>query len=286
LERRLYIEYLGDSIELPRGETLVGRDIGCTLRFNDPSVSRRHLRFVHRVDAMFVEDVGSSNGTLFNGRMLKGPARIADGDIIAVGSRTLTVRIADDEEEQPSTLVLGESRDDTLRDDVPVRPRRMPISVTVPHQFREIKGDEPAGRAPTSQIPRVADPDELRARVTSSPTVPPPISIPLERRRHDRIPMELRLVYVSDALEIEANTADLSRSGVFVRTQILDPVGTPCELTILIDGGPALKVKGVVRRVVEQDNERREPPGLGVELRDLGEHERAWIDIAVVRITS
>ena len=98
--------------------------------------------------------------------------------------------------------------------------------------------------------------------------------------------MELRLVYVSDALEIEATSADLSCSGVFVRTQIIDPIDTPCELTILIDGGPALKVKGVVRRVVEQGNHRGEPAGLGVELCDLGDLEKAWIDIAAVRITS
>ena len=282
MDRRLYIEYLGDSIELPRGETLVGRDVGCTLRFNDPSVSRRHLRFVHRAAEMFVEDIGSSNGTLLNGRVLRGPARISEGDVIAVGSRTLTVRISDGEELQASTLVLVEGREE----DLPARPRRIPVSVTVPHQFREIKGDEPAARAPTSRMVRV-DPDELRPRTTSSPTIPPPPAvIPLQRRRHDRIPMALRLIYVSEALEIEANTADLSRSGVFVRTQILDPVGTPCVLTILIDGGPALEVKGVVRRVVEEGNERGESAGLGVELCELGEHEKAWLDIAAVRITS
>lgn len=276
MERRLYIEYLGDSIELPRGETLVGREVGCALRFNDPSVSRRHLRFVHRAGEMFVEDLGSSNGTLFNGRTLRAPARITDGDQIVVGSRTLTVRISDDDEQQPSTLVLGERREDEPR------PRRTPVSITVPNPLRELKGDEPASRAPTKQVPRMRDPDS--GRITAAVTVPPATS--LERRRHDRIEKELKLIYVSEALEIEANTTDLSRSGVFVRTQILDPVETPCQLTILIDGGPALEVKGVVRRVVEQGNERGEPAGLGVELRDLGPHEAAWIDIAVVRITS
>ncbi len=275
MERRLYIEYLGDSIELPRGETMVGRDVGCALRFNDPSVSRRHLRFVHRANDMFVEDVGSSNGTLLNGRSLRGPARIAEGDVIEVGSRMLTVRVSDDDEEQPSTLVLGEAREDEPRR------RRMPVSVTVPNQLREIKDDDSAGRRTTRQLPKV----EPQRRTSTAPTVPP-LTIPLERRRHDRIPMELRLVYVSDALEIEATSADLSCSGVFVRTQILDPIDTPCELTILIDGGPALKVKGVVRRVVEQGNHRNEPAGLGVELCDLGDLEKAWIDIAAVRITS
>jgi len=272
VDRRLYIEYLGDSIELPRGETLVGRDVGCALRFNDPSVSRRHLRFVHRADEIFVEDVGSSNGTLLNGRTLRGPQRIVEGDTIVVGSRTLTVRVSDDDEEQPSTLVLGQQREDD-------EPRRKPV-ITVPNPLRELRGDDPAGRAPTRKVPQMRDPDS--GRITASTTVP----IPLERRRHDRIEKTLSLVYVSEALEIEANTADLSRNGVFVRTQILDPVDTPCRLTILIDGGPALEVNGIVRRVVEQGNERGEPAGLGVELRDLGPHESAWIDIAVVRITS
>ncbi len=280
MERRLYIEYLGDSIELPRGETLVGRDVGCALRFNDPSVSRRHLRFVIRAAEMFVEDIGSSNGTLFNGRTLRKPQRITDGDTLVVGSRTLTVRVSDDDELQPSTLVLGERRED---DDRPTRRNSASVSTTVPNPLRELKGDEPASRAPTKQVPRMTDFDS--GRVAAAPTVPP-LTIPLERRRHDRIDRELRLVYVSDALEIEANTSDLSRSGVFVRTQILDPIGTPCKLTILIDGGPALVVDGVVRRVVKEGNTQGEPAGLGVELRDLGPYEAAWIDIAVVRITS
>lgn len=275
MDRRLYIEYLGDSIELGLGETIVGRDVGCALRFNDPSVSRRHLRFVHRADDMFVEDIGSSNGTLLNGRVLRGPMRLDEGDILVVGSRTLTVRIIEgDEQQMPSTLIIGESGS----------PRSVAVAAS---RFAEFRGDEHAARATTSQFARVPDPDEsVRTRTTSSPTVPPFATIPLERRRHDRVPMELRLVYVSDELEIEASTADLSQSGVFVCTQILDPVGTLCELTILIDGGPALRVKGVVRRVVEQGNDRGEPPGLGVELRDLGDKERAWIDIAAVRITS
>ena len=46
---RVYLEYLGDAVELPIGETVIGRDIGCSLRFNDPSVSRRHLKIVRRL---------------------------------------------------------------------------------------------------------------------------------------------------------------------------------------------------------------------------------------------
>ncbi len=61
---------------------------------------------------------------------------------------------------------------------------------------------------------------------------------------------------MSSELEIEATTRDLSTSGVFVCTQVLEPLGTTCELTLLVDGGPPVHVKGVVRRVVERDESR------------------------------
>jgi pSer/pThr/pTyr-binding forkhead associated (FHA) protein len=288
----MYLEYLGDSIELPLGETVVGRDVGCALRFNDPSVSRRHLRFVHRADDVFVEDLRSSNGTVVNGANVTAPVRLADGDEIIVGSRVITVRVLDDEDpiEAPSTLVLDER----------LKPSPRKVAV-LPEEIS-------TARAPTSQMPRVLPPgasqrcprcgapvgaSDLKctvcsyrwgSRVMSQPTVPPLTKIPL--RRHDRVPLELRLIYVSDELEIEATTLDLSQSGVFVRTEIFDPVGTTCRLTMLMDGGPPLQLAGVVRRVVETDNPRREPCGLGVEFEGLGDKERAWIDIAIVRITS
>src|SRR5574341_2288107 len=97
---------MGDCVELPLGETIVGRDVTCALRFNDPAVSRRHLRFIRRATEVFVEDLGSSNGTLLNGRTVGAPLRIVDGDTIECGSRLLTVRIAEGYDEQPSTLVL------------------------------------------------------------------------------------------------------------------------------------------------------------------------------------
>jgi len=281
--RRLYIEYLGDSIEVPPGEMVVGRDVGCALRFNDPAVSRRHLRFIRRKDdEAFVEDLGSSNGTLLNGREVSTPLRIHDGDVISVGSRMLTVRLANEDSYLPTTVVLGASALEEP-DEEPEEPAEL-------------------ARAPTRQIPRVTEPAEQRCPRCAAPVRDSdakcsacnyrwrnfrPMSVtldpdPLDRRRHDRISMELRLIYVSSELEIEATTLDLSHSGVFVRTQILDPVGTACQLTVLLDGGPALQVSGIVRRVVGQ-NDHGEPVGLGVELTGLGAAERAWIDVAVQR---
>ncbi len=299
---RLYIEYLGDSIELSRGETLVGRDVGCAFRFNDPSVSRRHLRFIRRVvnEEAFVEDLASSNGTLLNGRRISAPMRIHDGDVISVGSRMLTVRVVgDDDMDASSTLIIKEGE---LARSAGARVR---IEESLDHsraRTRQIANVTPPllanQRCPSCAAP-VSDLDDTcstcghrwRGFRPSTPTTKSvPLSKsgefgefnPLDRRRHDRHSLELRLIYVSSELEIEATTRDLSHSGVFVRTQILDPVGTTCELTILLDGGPPLHVSGVVRRVV-QTSDHGEPIGLGVELSHLGKSERDWIDLVLAR---
>ena len=215
--QRVHIEYLGDSVELPLGETVVGRDMACALRFNDPSVSRRHLRFIRRQNEVFVEDLGSSNGTLLNGRAVAAPLRIVDGDSIKVGSRILTVRIKEAEDEQPSTLVL---KNFNAKDDA----RKM-RAVTLQHPV--VKPPTPAHQ----RCPRCAAPvSELDEECTnckfhwgsfrpmSRTDVRPN---PLNRRRHDRQPIELHLVYTSSELEIEALSRDLSESGVFVCS--------PCE---------------------------------------------------------
>ncbi len=284
--RRLYIDYLGDSVEIPWGETLVGRDVGCALRFNDATVSRRHLRFVRRHDEDFVEDLASSNGSLLNARKLSGPTRVRDGDALHLGNRILTIRISEGEgiEDEPTTLVLA---------NVPVVPAA------------PAGGD--AARARTTRFASVTAPPDMIQRcpqcgaVVSEvddecaachyrwgsfrPMVPTDvIANPLHRRRHDRHAVDLHVLYVSNELEIEARTRDLSRSGVFVCSQVLDPVGTPCDLTILIDGGPPIKVSGIVRRVVEHHESIRDAVGLGVEFTRLGDPERAWIDAIVERM--
>ena len=250
---RLYLEYMGDSIELLRGETLVGRDVGCALRFNDPSISRRHLKFVRRVNETFVEDLDSSNGTLVNGCAVTAPMRVTDGDVITLGGRTLTVRVHDDDEQSATTMII---EPDSFEHDTVLEGLQSNTAPAISTRM-------------TLRVPRVTAP------LSSVPS-------DIDRRRHERIAIELPLIYISDELEVEATTSDLSHSGVFVKTQILEPVGTPCKLTILLDGGPPLHLKGVVRRVVG-NNDRGEAIGLGIELSDLGEHQKRWIDIATSR---
>jgi len=67
---------------------VVGRDAGADFVLEDGSVSRKHFRVVQDGGAYFVEDLGSTNGTVVNGRKSK-RARLSDGDLIHVGATRL-----------------------------------------------------------------------------------------------------------------------------------------------------------------------------------------------------
>src|SRR5215471_6491455 len=58
------------TYELPAQGTLyIGRAPACAIRIDHPSVSRQHAA-IHVADGIFVEDLGSSNGTRVSGRRL------------------------------------------------------------------------------------------------------------------------------------------------------------------------------------------------------------------------
>ena len=73
-------------------ELTVGRAAGCSLVFDERFVSQVHCRVFVRDGAVFVEDLGSTNGTWVNGARVVGqmPARL--GDRIQVGNVVLEVR--------------------------------------------------------------------------------------------------------------------------------------------------------------------------------------------------
>ena len=70
-------------------ELTIGRAPGCGLVLTtDNFVSARHARVFHQGQQYWVEDLGSTNGTLLNGRRLDAVAPLRRGDRLQVG-RTL-----------------------------------------------------------------------------------------------------------------------------------------------------------------------------------------------------
>jgi DNA-binding winged helix-turn-helix (wHTH) protein len=81
------------TFRLGEGDNVIGRDPGCTVWLDSPSVSRRHARLTveGRSRRVVLEDLGSTNGCLVRGKAVRGPEDLADGDQITIGSVELRV---------------------------------------------------------------------------------------------------------------------------------------------------------------------------------------------------
>ena len=72
-----------------RDELTVGRGGGCGIVLDDTFVSQVHARVFRRDGDVYVEDLGSRNGTLLNGRPVGNAQRVRRGDKVQFG-RTVT----------------------------------------------------------------------------------------------------------------------------------------------------------------------------------------------------
>ena len=74
------------SATLRGTETIIGRSLYCTAVVSDPSVSRVHASITQRARAMFIQDLGSKNGTFLNGsRIGSTPVPLQVGDSVRIG---------------------------------------------------------------------------------------------------------------------------------------------------------------------------------------------------------
>ena len=80
----------GMDYELNSAQLTVGRggqnDVALS---SDEYASARHARFEPRQDGVWVQDLGSTNGTYLNGTRLERPRRLKHGDVVRVGDTDL-----------------------------------------------------------------------------------------------------------------------------------------------------------------------------------------------------
>jgi hypothetical protein len=65
--------------------TTIGRDLGCSVVLDDPFASARHAILTFRGRGWYVEDLGSTNGTLVNGVPVAGALPLGFGDELEIG---------------------------------------------------------------------------------------------------------------------------------------------------------------------------------------------------------
>ena len=87
-----YIAYhSGDDVvayALTREWTRIGRSLAADIRFDDPTVSRRHALIVRQPDGLRVLDDRSLNGVFVNGERVEW-STLADGDEVVIGRHHL-----------------------------------------------------------------------------------------------------------------------------------------------------------------------------------------------------
>ncbi|TFV72915.1 DUF2662 domain-containing protein [Blastococcus sp. CT_GayMR19] len=87
----LVVDGPGTRHQLTTGRNVIGRGTEADIRLPDTGVSRKHVDVVLDAGTATVEDLGSTNGTLVNGRRVSRLA-LADGDVIRIGHSVLVYR--------------------------------------------------------------------------------------------------------------------------------------------------------------------------------------------------
>ena len=81
------VSQTGDSMSLPEGDLIVGREVGLGLSLvGESTVSRKHAQLTRSGNTVIVKDFGSTNGTFVNGVQVQGETSLQPGDAVQFGS--------------------------------------------------------------------------------------------------------------------------------------------------------------------------------------------------------
>jgi FHA domain len=75
----------GTVFDLGDGGATMGRSASSDIEVDDPFASSAHARIFPRGDFMYIEDMGSTNGTFLNGRQLRRPEQLKMADKVRIG---------------------------------------------------------------------------------------------------------------------------------------------------------------------------------------------------------
>lgn len=126
------------DVPLTTERLTVGRDPACDVAIEDPSLSRRHAVIVRRESGVWVEDLGSSNGTWSAGERVC-ETLLRPGRSVRLGSVLLVLRSLDGEGDALAMQRIGFL--DAWKDWLPRRKARRRFEVEV---AREKAGEERA----------------------------------------------------------------------------------------------------------------------------------------------
>lgn len=89
-----------------QSEILLGRDSHCDVPLPDDTVSTRHARLAHHHGQWWLEDLGSTNGTILNKDKVTIPTVVINGDEVECGKASITIRLGIDSTNPPTQRIL------------------------------------------------------------------------------------------------------------------------------------------------------------------------------------
>ena len=151
---QIFVEVLGKApIELPAGESVIGRSRSCTVQIAETTVSRQHAIFVVEPGKVRLRDLGSSNGTFVNGERVDGEIPLGDGDRVVVGETELVLRML-----------------------APLGPSEATAKLVIPPLAAPPSTPAPAPTPPRPPAPPAAAPRMAPASGSQAPWTPTPLS--------------------------------------------------------------------------------------------------------------
>jgi hypothetical protein len=99
---RFRLRFLLQEIDLPQGDTLIGRSANCQVTLDDPLVSREHARIRIQDHQAVVHDLKSRNGVKVQGQLIVGSVPLANGDRVRIGTQELVFLEVPATAEQPN----------------------------------------------------------------------------------------------------------------------------------------------------------------------------------------
>ncbi len=79
------------KVHIVGDELHVGRAAGCEVTVDDTYASQRHARIFRRDGELYVEDLGSTNGSYLNREKVSRPTVVKEGDRLQIGATVFEV---------------------------------------------------------------------------------------------------------------------------------------------------------------------------------------------------
>jgi sigma-B regulation protein RsbU (phosphoserine phosphatase) len=124
-----------EIVDLARLRTTIGRSARSDLCIADAFASRLHAEIRQEGDTYWLQDLGSANGTRFNGVPIKHAVQLASGDEVQIGETTMVFEAAANNFAGGATLIADRTEALDPSKTISFQSRRIPTTELLKGQF-------------------------------------------------------------------------------------------------------------------------------------------------------